>query len=88
MEKSISDYNYVYKSTSLFLILLVVLVGDVGVGKSHIVERYRFLLNFRYVNGRLPANKTSTIGVEFSTKNIELKQNKGIVKAQIWDTAG
>lgn len=31
-------------------------------------------------------NKPSTIGVEFATKNVELKNNQGIVKAQIWDT--
>ena len=28
-----------------------------------------------------------TIGVEFATKNVQLK-NGGTVKAQIWDTAG
>ena len=31
-------------------------------------------------------NKPSTIGVEFATKNVELRNNQGIVKAQIWDT--
>ena len=31
-------------------------------------------------------NKPSTIGVEFATKNVELRDNHGIVKAQIWDT--
>lgn len=31
-------------------------------------------------------NKPSTIGVEFATKNVELKDNHGVVKAQIWDT--
>jgi len=31
-------------------------------------------------------NKPSTIGVEFATKNVELKNGQGIVKAQIWDT--
>ena len=40
----------------------------------------------RYVKGKLPMNKPSTIGVEFATKNVELKNNQGIVKAQIWDT--
>ncbi len=40
----------------------------------------------RYVKGKLPQNKPSTIGVEFATKNVELKNNAGIVKAQIWDT--
>ena len=35
----------------------------------------------RYVKGKLPQNKPSTIGVEFATKNIELKNGGGIVKA-------
>lgn len=45
-------------------------------------------LNFfcRYVKGKLPQNKPSTIGVEFATKNVELRNGGGIVKAQIWDT--
>jgi len=32
-----------------------------------------------------PKDPTPTIGVEFSTKNIAVKDG-GIVKAQIWDT--
>ena len=40
----------------------------------------------RYVKGKLPVNKPSTIGVEFATKNVELKDGHGVVKAQIWDT--
>jgi GTPase SAR1 family protein len=44
------------------------------------------IINYRYVKGKLPMNKPSTIGVEFATKNVELKNNQGIVKAQIWDT--
>ena len=38
------------------------------------------------MKGKLPMNKPSTIGVEFATKNVELGNNQGIVKAQIWDT--
>jgi GTPase SAR1 family protein len=38
------------------------------------------------VKGKLPVGKPSTIGVEFATKNVELKNGGGIVKAQIWDT--
>ena len=65
------NYNHLYK---------VVLVGDAGVGKTHLLSRY--------VQGKLPQNKPSTIGVEFATKNIELQNGGGIVKAQLWDTAG
>ena len=59
--------------------LLVVLVGDAGVGKTHIVSRY--------IKGTLPKHHYPTIGVEFATRNVPLK-NGGIIKAQIWDTAG
>ena len=40
---------------------------------------------YRYVKGTLPKNPAPTIGVEFATKNVLLK-NGGTVKAQIWDT--
>jgi GTPase SAR1 family protein len=56
---------------------LVVLVGDAGVGKTHIVSRY--------IKGVLPKHHYPTIGVEFATRNVPLKTG-GIVKAQIWDT--
>lgn len=48
--------------------------------------RNNYLYKFRYVKGKLPQNKPSTIGVEFATKNVELRNGGGIVKAQIWDT--
>ena len=57
----------------------MVLVGDTGVGKTHIVSRF--------IKGKLPTHQLPTIGVEFSTKTVQLK-NGGVVKAQIWDTAG
>lgn len=52
---------------------------------EYIILTVKFI-NFRYVKGKLPMNKPSTIGVEFATKNIELRNGQGIVKAQIWDT--
>lgn len=51
----------------------MVLVGDAGVGKTHLLHRY--------VKGKLPTNKPSTIGVEFASKHVELKNSHGIVKA-------
>ena len=39
----------------------------------------------RYLKGTLPKNSAPTIGVEFATKNVVLR-NGGTVKAQIWDT--
>ncbi|CAG9332072.1 unnamed protein product [Blepharisma stoltei] len=64
------DYDYLYK---------IVLVGEAGVGKTHLLSRY--------IKGTLPKNPTSTIGVEFATRTVPLESG-GIVKAQIWDTAG
>ena len=64
------DYDYLYK---------IVLVGEAGVGKTHLLSRY--------VKGTLPRNPTSTIGVEFATRTVPL-QSGGTVRAQIWDTAG
>lgn len=64
------DYNFLFK---------IILVGDTGVGKTHLLSRY--------IKGSLPKNKHPTIGVEFATKPVPLKTG-GTVKAQIWDTAG
>ena len=58
---------------------VVILVGDTGVGKTHLLSRY--------IKNELPKNKYPTIGVEFATKGVTLKAG-GTVKAQIWDTAG
>ena len=57
--------------------LIVILVGDAGVGKTYLLSRY--------IKGSLPKNKHPTIGVEFATKPVPLKTG-GTVKAQIWDT--
>ena len=64
------DYNFLFK---------IILVGDTGVGKTHLLSRY--------IKGSLPKSKFPTIGVEFATKPVPLKTG-GTVKAQIWDTAG
>ncbi|CAG9318347.1 unnamed protein product [Blepharisma stoltei] len=64
------DSDYLYK---------IVLVGEAGVGKTHLLSRY--------IKGTLPKNPTSTIGVEFATRTVPLLSG-GTVRAQIWDTAG
>ena len=51
---------------------LVILVGDTGVGKTHLLSRY--------IKNELPKNKYPTIGVEFATKGVTLKAG-GTVKA-------
>jgi len=57
----------------------IVLLGDTGVGKTNIVSQF--------IRGQIPKSTTPTIGVEFATKIMTIKNNKK-VKAQIWDTAG
>jgi GTPase SAR1 family protein len=69
------DYNQLYKSSSHKNV--VILVGDTGVGKTHLLNKY--------VKGVLPRNPVPTIGVEFATKTVTLKNGER-VKAQIWDT--
>lgn len=57
-------------------IFKIVLTGDSGVGKTNLLSRFtrnEFMLNSR-----------STIGVEFSTKEIQIDGKT--IKAQIWDT--
>jgi Rab family protein len=79
-EESTMDmrFDHVYKS--IFLIYyLVILVGDMGVGKTSILSKY--------VRGIFPTSPLPTIAIEFATKIIQLKEG-GYVKAQIWDTAG
>eukprot|EP00928_Gymnodinium_smaydae_P016799 TRINITY_DN16357_c0_g4_i1.p1 TRINITY_DN16357_c0_g4~~TRINITY_DN16357_c0_g4_i1.p1 ORF type:complete len:232 (+),score=42.44 TRINITY_DN16357_c0_g4_i1:158-853(+) len=57
----------------------VVLVGDVSVGKTHLLSRY--------MKDSLPQAPAATIGVEFATRTVKLSDGC-TVKAQIWDTAG
>ena len=57
----------------------IVLVGDVNVGKTYLL--------MRYIHSEIPENIHNTIGVEFATQKVQLKDG-GTVKAQIWDTAG
>ncbi|XP_065829988.1 ras-related protein Rab-43-like [Oscarella lobularis] len=56
----------------------VVLVGDVGVGKTCIVQRFKC--------DTFIERHCGTIGVDFTMKSLQLGDKK--VKVQIWDTAG
>ncbi|EKX74372.1 Ras-related protein rab11 small GTP-binding protein, putative [Theileria equi strain WA] len=67
-----ADHNYDY-------LFKIVLIGDSNVGKSNLLDRF--------VKGTFKLDSKSTIGVEFATKNVQLRNGK-IAKAQIWDTAG
>ncbi len=58
---------------------LVILVGDISVGKSSLLAKY--------VKGVFPTSPLPTIAIEFATKIIQLREG-GYVKSQLWDTAG
>jgi small GTP-binding protein len=53
-----------------------ILVGDASVGKST-------LLQF-YINRQFNDSNNPTMGVEFATKKLKVKDK--VVKLQIWDT--
>ncbi|CAL8398150.1 unnamed protein product [Gadus morhua 'NCC'] len=56
----------------------VVLIGESGVGKSNMLSRF--------TKNEFNHDSRTTIGVEFSTRTVQLDTNT--IKAQIWDTAG
>ena len=58
----------------------VVLVGDSGVGKTCIIQRY--------VNDQYNENSESTITSSYTYKKIEYKEYKKSISFDIWDTAG
>lgn len=62
----------------LILSFKLVLIGDSGVGKTNIANRYT-LNQFYYEN-------KSTIGVEYFSKNVTIENIK--IKVHIWDSAG
>ena len=64
-----SDYQYIFK---------LILIGNSGVGKSSILNRY--------MNKAFQETYKCTIGVDFLMKSIEI--NGKTVKLQLWDTAG
>ena len=60
------------------MLFKLILLGDSAVGKTNILSKY--------LRNEFDQNSKSTVGVEFSTRN--LKIDSYIVKVQIWDTAG
>lgn len=56
----------------------IILIGDTGVGKTHLVHQY--------VKRVIPKTVSPTIGVEFATKLIKINNEE--IKAQFWDTGG
>ena len=60
------------------MIFKMILIGDSGVGKTNILNRY--------INNTFSETTKSTVGVELGTKVEEYNNTK--IKVQIWDTAG
>ena len=56
----------------------IVLLGDMGVGKT--------CISIRYYSGKFSETHEATIGGSFMTKDVELDSH--IVKFEMWDTAG
>ncbi|CAD5122173.1 DgyrCDS10619 [Dimorphilus gyrociliatus] len=65
----VEQFDYLFK---------IVLIGDAGVGKTCIVQRFK--------SGLFMEQYGSTIGVDFTMKTIVIDDKK--IKLQIWDTAG
>lgn len=70
--------EFVIEADPAELIFKVLVVGDVGTGKTSIIKKY--------VHGIFNANYKSTIGVDFAMKNITYPPHS--VKLMIWDIAG
>ncbi|XP_026871091.1 ras-related protein Rab-43 isoform X4 [Electrophorus electricus] len=67
MLDSDDSYDFVFK---------IVLVGDVGVGKTCVVQRFK--------TGIFIERQGNTIGVDFTMKTMEIQGKR----VKIWDTAG
>ena len=57
----------------------IIIIGDTNVGKTALLSKY--------LKGIFQASPLPTVGTEFATKIIQIKEG-GYIKAQIWDTAG
>jgi len=77
------EYDYLFKgafsvaersNSSPPFFLLVVLIGDSGVGKSNLLSRF--------TRNEFNLESKSTIGVEFATRSIQCDSKT--IKAQIW----
>jgi small GTP-binding protein len=72
------EYDFLFKGSLQISDVLVVLIGDSGVGKSNLLSRF--------TRDEFNPESKSTIGVEFATRSLKIEDKT--IKAQIWDTAG
>ena len=61
-------------------LIKVVLIGESGVGKTSIIQRY--------INNTFTPGITTTGGATFSTKLMKFEEENQEIKFEIWDTAG
>ena len=66
------------KKVDYDIIVKMAIIGDSGVGKTNIL--------LRYCDGCFMPSYSSTVGVDFKTKVVQVEDMK--IKLQIWDTAG
>ena len=71
------DENVSFYEKEYYKLKLIIL-GDSGVGKTNIIQRY--------ISDTFNAETRATVGVEFFVKNYRV--NNDIIKLEIWDTAG
>ena len=58
----------------------MVLIGESGVGKTSIINRY--------THDTFSAVLAATPGASFNAKTVHFKENDQSIKFEIWDTAG
>lgn len=61
-----------------FSYVLVVLIGDSGVGKTNFLTRYAW--------DQFTLESRTTIGIDFACRDVTYNGKK--IKLQVWDTAG
>lgn len=64
--------------TASIPLLKIVVAGDGNVGKTSLIRQY--------CEGRFEQSRVATIGVDFQTKTVQIKEHT--VKLSIWDMAG
>ena len=60
------------------VVLKMILLGDSGVGKTSLMNKY--------VNNTFPQHHYVTLGADFLTKEVMVDEQ--LVKLEIWDTSG
>ncbi|CAI9740328.1 ras-related protein Rab-43-like [Octopus vulgaris] len=71
-------HSHLDPDDSFDFLFKIVLIGDAGVGKTCVVQRFK--------SGTYLEKHGSTIGVDFTMKTLQIDGK--LVKLQIWDTAG